>query len=49
MQIRQTGESLRIRSHFTSESGSWSYAIDQLKFADGTVWDRASITAALLD
>ncbi|OSR24185.1 hypothetical protein B7R56_26660 [Pseudomonas savastanoi pv. retacarpa] len=49
VQIRQTGESLRIRSHFTSESGSWSYAIDQLKFADGTVWDRASITAALLD
>nr|WP_272932045.1 calcium-binding protein [Pseudomonas syringae] len=49
VQIRQTGESLRIRSHFASDSGSWSYAIDQLKFADGTIWDRARITAALLD
>ncbi|MBN4177581.1 hypothetical protein GSU75_04864 [Pseudomonas savastanoi pv. phaseolicola] len=49
VQVRQTGESLRIRSHFASDSGSWSYAIDQLKFADGTIWDRAHITAALLD
>ncbi|WP_122257040.1 calcium-binding protein [Pseudomonas syringae] len=49
VQIRQTGESLRIRSHFASDSGSWSYAIDQLKFADGTIWDRGHITAALLD
>ncbi|MBX8602609.1 calcium-binding protein [Pseudomonas cichorii] len=49
VQIRQTGETLRIRSHFSAESSNWSYAIDQLQFADGTVWDRAQITASLLD
>ncbi|MCV4339837.1 calcium-binding protein [Pseudomonas capsici] len=49
VQIRQTGDTLRIRSHFSAEAGGWSYAIDQLQFADGTVWDRAQITASLLD
>ncbi|OUM04565.1 calcium-binding protein, partial [Pseudomonas syringae] len=49
VQILQTGEALRIRSHFSAESSNWSYAIDQLQFADGTVWDRAQITSALLD
>ncbi|WP_241090048.1 calcium-binding protein [Pseudomonas viridiflava] len=49
VQILQTGEALRIRSHFSAESSNWSYAIDQLQFADGSVWDRAQITSALLD
>ncbi|MBX8517916.1 calcium-binding protein, partial [Pseudomonas cichorii] len=49
VQIRETGETLRIRSHFSAESSNWSYAIDQLQFADGTVWDRAQITASLLN
>ncbi len=49
IQIRQTGETLRIRSHFLSDSGGWNYAIDQLQFANGIVWDRAQITTSLLD
>ncbi|MBX8505522.1 calcium-binding protein [Pseudomonas lijiangensis] len=49
VQIHETGETLRIRSHFSAESSNWSYAIDQLQFADGTVWDRTQITASLLN
>ncbi|RMQ40696.1 Calcium binding hemolysin protein, partial [Pseudomonas cichorii] len=49
VQIRQSGETLRIRSHFSAESSGWSYAIDQLQFADGSVWDRAQIITSLLD
>ncbi|MCH5573215.1 hypothetical protein L6212_26175, partial [Pseudomonas syringae pv. syringae] len=47
IQIRQTGETLRVSSHFYSDP-SYGYAINQLQFADGVVWDQAQITAALL-
>jgi Ca2+-binding RTX toxin-like protein len=47
IQIASTGETLRVSSHFASDS-LWGYSIDQISFSDGTVWNNAQITAALL-
>ncbi|MCF7544292.1 calcium-binding protein [Pseudomonas petrae] len=47
IQIASTGETLRVSSHFASDS-VWGYSIDQIQFSDGTVWNNAQITAALL-
>ncbi|WP_024671377.1 calcium-binding protein, partial [Pseudomonas tremae] len=47
IQIASTGETLRVSSHFASDS-LWGYSIDQIQFSDGTVWNNAQITAALL-
>ena len=44
IRIIETGETLRVSSHFSADGLSeWGYAIDQLQFADGTVWDGAQI------
>ncbi|WP_147480494.1 calcium-binding protein, partial [Pseudomonas coronafaciens] len=48
IQIRETGETLRVSSHFSSSVVS-GYAIDQIKFADGTSLSSAQIRQALLD
>ncbi|MBL3869234.1 calcium-binding protein, partial [Pseudomonas syringae pv. theae] len=47
IQIKATGDTLTVRSHF-SQDGVTAYAIDQLKFADGSVWDGAQIKAAVV-
>ncbi|WP_426112036.1 calcium-binding protein [Pseudomonas sp. DSP3-2-2] len=44
VQIIETGETLRVSSHFSSDA----YAVDQVQFGDGTFWDKTQITAALL-
>ncbi|WP_163002488.1 calcium-binding protein, partial [Pseudomonas viridiflava] len=37
IQIRQTGETLRVSSHFTVDQ-IYGYAINELQYADGVVW-----------
>jgi Ca2+-binding RTX toxin-like protein len=37
--VKDTGESINIQSYFVADS----YKIDAVRFADGTVWDRAAI------
>jgi Ca2+-binding RTX toxin-like protein len=37
-----TGQQIRVQNQFYSDQ---QYAIEQIKFADGTVWDRARIAA----
>ncbi|WP_341922201.1 calcium-binding protein [Polaromonas sp. YR568] len=44
LRVLATGETLLVRDHFVlSPSGSQLSAIDFIEFADGTVWDRATI------
>ncbi len=44
LRVLATGETLLVRDHFVlSPSGSQLSAIDSIEFADGTVWDRATI------
>jgi hypothetical protein len=43
--VPSTGDSVTVQSQF-SNGGSSVYSINTIKFADGTVWDRATITAS---
>lgn len=45
--INGTNDALRIDKHFTS-SATGVYQIDQIKFADNTLWDIATINAKVL-
>ncbi|MDT3723320.1 calcium-binding protein, partial [Pseudomonas oryzihabitans] len=46
IQVRETGETLRVSSHFSEDGNSLSgYAINQVQFADGTVWDGKQLKA----
>ncbi|EGH45988.1 calcium binding hemolysin protein, partial [Pseudomonas syringae pv. pisi str. 1704B] len=47
LQIKETGDTLRVTSHFSASAIS-GYAIDQLQFADGTLMDNSQIKLALL-
>lgn len=42
--INGASSSLRVRGHFVQD-GLLCYAVEQIKFADGTVWGAASIMA----
>lgn len=44
LRVLATGETLLVRDHFVlSPNGSQLSAVDSIEFADGTVWDRATI------
>ncbi|THF58104.1 putative Ig domain-containing protein [Pseudothauera rhizosphaerae] len=43
--IRDTGETITVKNHFNS--GSY-YAVEQIVFVDGTVWDAQAIRMAVL-
>ncbi|MBU3696300.1 calcium-binding protein [Dechloromonas sp.] len=45
--IKGTGDSLRIQSYFYQD-GAYGYVLENLKFADGTVWDINTVKAKLL-
>lgn len=45
IRINGTTDSLRIRNYFTDGGSSYDYAVDEIRFADGTVWDKAYILA----
>ncbi|PYD22726.1 calcium-binding protein [Pseudomonas savastanoi pv. glycinea] len=47
IQIKDTNDSVRVSGHFSSYV-AYNYAIDQVKFADGSVWDTSFIKSALL-
>ncbi|WP_374490451.1 beta strand repeat-containing protein, partial [Zoogloea sp.] len=47
IRINGTDDSLRIQSYFTND-GSSSYAVENLQFADGTLWDVATIKARVI-
>jgi Ca2+-binding RTX toxin-like protein len=42
--INATGERLRIQEEFASPV----YGVDQIKFADGTIWDRTKLAASYI-
>ncbi|UXN58115.1 calcium-binding protein [Phyllobacterium zundukense] len=42
IRINSTGDTLKIQDHFASTS----YGIEEIKFADGTTWDRNQIQSA---
>ncbi|RZL01050.1 MAG: hypothetical protein EOP36_13165 [Rubrivivax sp.] len=50
--IKGTTDSLRVGNYFTNDASS-GYQVEQIKFADGTVWDvaavKAKVTAATSD
>jgi Ca2+-binding RTX toxin-like protein len=46
--INGTNDSLRVQSYFLSEGAS-SYVVENLKFADGTVWNVATIKTKVLE
>ena len=39
-------DKITIRNYFLSGSGGHDYRIEQVQFADGTVWDSSTLTAA---
>ncbi|WP_237737027.1 putative Ig domain-containing protein [Serratia fonticola] len=43
--LRDTGETLTVKNHFTP---GYSYAVEQIVFADGTVWDMDMIKSLSL-
>ncbi len=45
--LNGTDDSLRVQSYFNAD-GTASYVVENLKFADGTVWDVATIKSKLL-
>lgn len=45
IRINGTTDSLRIENHFMDGGSSGDYAIDEIRFADGTVWDKAYLVA----
>jgi len=42
-----SGDSLRVQNYFTTDGAS-SYVVENLKFADGTVWDVTTVKAKVL-
>jgi Ca2+-binding RTX toxin-like protein len=45
--IKGSSDSLRINSYFYGDATS-GYQVEQIKFADGTIWDVASVKARLI-
>ena len=45
--LNGSDDSLRVQSYFNSDGAS-SYVVENLKFADGTLWDVATIKAKVL-
>ncbi|WP_200384611.1 putative Ig domain-containing protein [Rhodocyclus tenuis] len=43
--IRDTGETLIVKNHFAASN---NYAVEELAFADGTIWDLDAITSRSL-
>lgn len=48
LSIKGTSDALTVSQFFVND-GSSPYAVDQIAFADGTVWDIAAIKARVLD
>lgn len=44
LRIKDTGDSVTVQAHFRPEL---SWALDGLRFADGTFWDRAALEARI--
>ncbi|WP_338758924.1 calcium-binding protein [Massilia sp. METH4] len=42
--IKGTGDELRVSSYFHAD-GTGGYQVEQIKFADGTIWDVAAVKA----
>ncbi|MBO3712989.1 MAG: hypothetical protein J5X22_21645 [Candidatus Accumulibacter sp.] len=47
LSINGTADSLRINSYF-SDDATGGYQVEQIKFADGTIWDVATIKSKVL-
>jgi trimeric autotransporter adhesin len=46
--ISDTGESITVERQFWGNNADTLYGIDEIRFADATVWNRAAIAAQLL-
>ncbi|MDR0777352.1 MAG: putative Ig domain-containing protein [Azonexus sp.] len=46
--IRDTGETITVKNHFSNSTGNSYYAIEEIVFADGTVWDTEAIKSHTL-
>jgi Ca2+-binding RTX toxin-like protein len=46
--IRDTGETITVKNHFSNPTGNSCYAIEEIVFADGTVWDMETILSRVL-
>ena len=47
LSIKGTTDTLEVMYHFQSETNN-AYRVEQIKFADGTIWDLAAIKAKVL-
>ena len=47
LRINDTDDSLRVQSYFNTDGAS-SYVVENIKFADGTMWDVANVKAKVL-
>ncbi|WP_309269906.1 calcium-binding protein [Azonexus sp.] len=46
--IRDTGETITVKNHFNNSYGTPYYAIEEIVFANGTVWDTEAIKSQTL-
>ncbi|MBB3221963.1 beta strand repeat-containing protein [Pseudoduganella umbonata] len=47
LKLSGTGEELRVASYFSGD-GTGGYQVEQVRFADGTIWDVATVKAKAL-
>ncbi len=46
--INSTGESLTVQSYFNNRNGLNKYVVENIQFADGTIWDAATVRTKVL-
>lgn len=47
LSIKGTSDTLQVNNYFLSET-STAYQVEQIKFADGTIWNTAAVKAKML-